>query len=326
MQGKITLEDHFATAATLNDSKLFGPHVWAELGPRLTDFQDKRLRMMDASGVEIMIVSLNAPAIQAIHEVARAVEVAREANDVLAREVAKRPDRFVGVAALPMQDPEAAANELRRCVEQLGFRGALVNGFSQVGKPDSAVYYDPPQYRPFWRVVENLDVPFYLHPRDPLPGSIPSYQDHGWLRGPTWAFHAETAVHALRLIGSGLFDELPRLQIILGHLGEGLPYYLWRIDNRNAWMQAPHKYAARKRVADYFRANFHVTTSGHYSTPALLDAIAEIGPERVMFSVDYPFEDISHAADWFDAAQISEADRAKIGRGNALKLFKLKRS
>jgi len=324
MQGKVTLEDHFATPATLNDSRLFGPHVWAELGPRLTDFQDKRLRLMDASGVEIMIVSLNAPAIQAIHDVARAVEAAREANDVLAREVAKRPERFVGVAALPMQDPEAAASELQRCVKELGFRGALVNGFSQVGDPNSAVYYDLPQYRPFWRVVESLDVPFYLHPRDPLPGSIPSYQDHGWLRGPTWAFHAETAVHALRLIGSGLFDELPRLQIILGHLGEGLPYYLWRIDNRNAWMKAPHKYAASKRVADYFRANFHLTTSGHYSTPALLNATAEIGPERVMFSVDYPFEDISHAADWFDAAPISEHDRARIGRGNAMKLFKLK--
>src|SRR5215470_18629934 len=122
MQGKVTLEDHFATATTLGDSKIFGAHVWAELGPRLTDFQDKRLRLMDASGVEIMIVSLNAPAIQAIYDVKRAVEVAREANDVLAQEVAKRPDRFVGVAALPMQDPERAAQELRRCVDELGFR------------------------------------------------------------------------------------------------------------------------------------------------------------------------------------------------------------
>ncbi len=127
----------------------------------------------------------------------------------------------------------------------------------------------------------------------------------------------------MRLIGSGLFDELPRLQIILGHLGEGLPYYLWRIDNRNAWMKAAHKYAARKQVADYFRANFHLTTSGHYSTPALIDAVAEIGADRVMFSVDYPFEDISDAADWFDSAEIGDADRLKIGRTNAMKLFKL---
>ena len=130
-------------------------------------------------------------------------------------------------------------------------------------------------------------------------------------------------MHALRLIGSGLFDELPRLQIILGHLGEGLPYYLWRIDNRNSWMKATHKYAARKPVADYFRANFHVTTSGHFSTPAMIDAMAELGVDRVMFSVDYPFEDMSEAAAWFDKAEISEADRSKIGRTNAIKLFKL---
>jgi 2,3-dihydroxybenzoate decarboxylase len=324
MQGKVTLEDHFATRTTLGDSQVFGAHVWSELGPRLLDFQDKRLRLMDEAGIEIMVASLNAPAVQAIHDVKRATEVAREANDVLAQEIAKRPDRFVGVAALPMQDPEQATSELQRCVKELGFRGALVNGFSQVGSPDTAVYYDLPQYRPFWRAVETLDVPFYLHPRNPLPGSIPGYEGHDWLLGPNWAFHAETAVHALRLIGSGLFDEYPRLQIILGHLGEGLPYYLWRIDNRNAWMKAPHKYAAKKSVADYFRANFHVTTSGHFSTPAMLDAVAELGVDRVMFSVDYPFEDFGEAAEWFDHAAIGESDRVKIGRTNAMKLFKLK--
>ena len=323
MQGKITLEDHFATTTTLGDSQIFGAHVWSELGPRLLDFQDKRLRLMDAAGIEIMIASLNAPAIQAIADIQRAVDVAREANDVLAQQIANRADRFVGVAALAMQDPDSAAAELVRCVEDLGFRGALVNGFSQVGSPDTALYYDLPQYRPFWHVVAGLDVPFYLHPRNPLPGSVRSYEGHDWLLGPNWAFHAETAVHALRLIGSGLFDELPRLQIVLGHLGEGLPYYLWRIDNRNSWMKAAHRYAARKPVADYFRANFHVTTSGHFSTPAMIDAMAELGADRVMFSVDYPFEDMSEAAAWFDKEEISEADRSKIGRTNAIKLFKL---
>jgi predicted TIM-barrel fold metal-dependent hydrolase len=324
MDGKVILEEHFAIPATLGDSHLFGPHVWDELGPRLTDIQDKRLRFMDQSGVELMILSLNAPAIQAIHDVKRAIAVAREANDVLSREIAKRPDRFAGVAALPMQDPEAAAQELERCVNELGLIGALVNGFSQVGDPETVVYYDLPQYRPFWGVVERLDVPFYLHPRSPLPSRAPSYEGHPWLMGPTWSFAAETAVHALRLIGSGLFDQHPRLQIVLGHLGEGLPYYLWRIDNRNNWMKAPHKYAAQKRVADYFRANFWLTTSGHYSTPALLDAIAEIGVDRVMFSADYPFEDIGEAVAWFDAIAMDEADRRKIGRTNALRLFKLR--
>ena len=325
MQGKIALEEHFAIAATLADSQVFGAHVWNELGPRLTDFQDKRLRLMDASGVELMILSLNAPAVQAIFDVARAIDVAREANDVLAAEIAKRPDRFVGFAALPMQEPEAAARELTRCVKELGFVGALVNGFSQAGTADSALYYDLPQYRPFWRTVAELDVPFYLHPRNPLPGAIPGYDGHNWLLGPNWAFHAETAVHALRLIGAGLFDEHPTLQIILGHLGEGIPAYLWRIDHRNEWMQARHRYAAKRWVADYFRENFVLTTSGNFSTSALNQAIAEIGVERVLWSADYPFENISDAADWFDVVPLGEAERQKIGRTNAQQLFKLKK-
>src|SRR5256714_5520893 len=323
MQGKIALEEHFATPATLGDSKVFGAHVWEELGPRLTDFQDKRLRLMDASGVEMMIASLNAPAVQAIWEVQRAIAVAREANDALAAEIQKRPDRFAGFAAWPMQDPEEAASELTRCVKELGFVGALVNGFPQAGSASSALYYDLPQYRPFWRVVADLDVPFYLHPRNPLPGAIAAYEGANWLLGPHWAFHAETAVHALRLIGSGLFDEFPKLQIILGHLGEGIPAYLWRIDNRNSWMKAPHKYAAKKSVADYVRNNFVLTTSGNFSTSALNQSIAEIGIERVLWSADYPFEDIADAAEWIDTAPISKADREKICRTNALKLFKL---
>jgi len=325
MQGKIALEEHFAIEATLADSQVFGAHVWEELGPRLTDFRDKRLRLMDASGVEIMIASLNAPAVQAIHDVHRAVAVAREANDHLAAEVAKRPDRFRGFAALAMQDPEHAARELTRCVKELGFVGALVNGFSQAGHADSALYYDLPQYKSFWQTAADLDVPFYLHPRNPLPGAIGAYEGHNWLLGPNWAFHAETAVHALRLIGAGLFDAHPGLQIILGHLGEGIPAYLWRIDNRNSWMKAPHKYAAKKSVADYFRNNFVVTTSGNFSTSALNQAIEEIGVARVLWSADYPFEDISDAAEWIDAAPLSEEDRLKIGRTNAQNLFKLKK-
>jgi predicted TIM-barrel fold metal-dependent hydrolase len=304
---------------------VFGAHVWDELGPRLVDLQDKRLKLMDASGVELMILSLNAPAVQAIHDMARAIAVARAANERLAAEIAKRPDRFRGFAALPMQDPDAAARELSYCVRELGFVGALVNGFSQVERAESAVYYDLPQYRPFWKTVATLGVPFYLHPRNPLPGAIPSYAGHDWLLGPNWAFHAETAVHALRLIGSGLFDAHPDLQIILGHLGEGIPAYLWRIDHRNEWMQARHSYAARKWVADYFRSNFVLTTSGNFSTSALNQAISEIGVERVLWSADYPFEEISHAADWIDAAPLSEEDRRRITRTNAQKLFGLAR-
>ena len=324
MQGKIALEEHFAIDATLGDSKVFGAQVWDTLGPRLTDIQDLRLKEMDKHGVEMMILSLNAPAVQAIHDVKRAIAVAREANDVLAAEVRKRPARFAAFAALPMQDPEAATAELTRCVKELGFVGALVNGFSQAGTPDSALYYDLPQYRPFWRACEQLGVPFYLHPRNPLPNDVRAYEGHNWLLGPNWAFHAETAVHALRLIGSGLFDECPNLQIVLGHLGEGIPIYIWRIDGRNGWMKEPHRYAAKHSVGHYFRKHFHLTTSGNFSTPALVNAVSEMGADRVMFSVDWPFEDVGEGCVWFDKAQIGDAERRKIGRDNAAKLFKLK--
>jgi len=324
MNGKIGLEEHFAVAETLNDSKGFlGDAVWPELERRLLDTQDYRLRQMDAHGMQMMILSLNAPAIQAIPEARRAIELARRANDFLAGEVAKRPERFQALAALPMQDPEAASRELVRCIKELKFRGALVNGFSQVAEPNSMVYLDLPQYRPFWAQVEALDVPFYLHPRNPLPSAAQIYEGHPWLLGPTWAFGQETAVHALRLMACGLFDAHPRLKIILGHLGEGLPYSIWRVDNRNAWTRQPPRYPAKKKLGEYFQENFYLTTSGNFRTQTLIDAMLEVGADRIMFSTDWPFENVDHAALWFDECSISEDDRRKIGRTNAVKLFKL---
>jgi len=324
MQGKIGLEEHFAIADTLNDSRAFLPDdVWPILRRRISDIHDERLAHMDEHGVEMMILSLNAPAIQAIPDAARANEVARKANDFLADEVRKRPDRFQGLAALPMQDPDLASRELQRCVNELGLKGALVNGFSQIGTPDSMVYYDLPQYWPFWEVVERLDVPFYLHPRNPLPSQAKIYEGHAWLLGPSWAFGQETAVHALRLMGSGLFDKYPRLTIILGHMGEGLPFGMWRVDHCNGWVEKPNRYPARRKIAEYFAENFYLTISGNFRTQTLIDAMLEIGADRILFSTDYPFEDVGQAATWFDAAAISEADRLKIGRTNAVKLFKL---
>ncbi len=324
MQRKIGLEEHFAIPETLNDSRGYLPDdTWPELESRLLDIQDKRLRQMDRHGMQMMILSLNAPAIQGISDVKRAKETALRANDFLAKEVRKRPERFQALAALPMQDPDAATRELERCIKTLQFKGALVNGFSQVGDANSMVYLDLPQYRPFWAALERLDVPFYLHPRNPLPGASQIYEGHPWLLGPTWAFGQETAVHALRLMASGLFDAHPRLRIILGHLGEGLPYSMWRVDNRNGWVKAPPRYPAKRKLGEYFRENFYLTTSGNFHTPTLVAALAEVGAERILFSTDWPFENVDHAADWFDAAAIGEADREKIGRTNALKLFKL---
>ena len=233
MEGKIGLEEHFAVEETLNDSKRFMPaDFWNELRGRLLDLHEKRIGLMDRYGIQMLILSLNAPTIQAIPDVGRAIEVSRIANDFLAEQVAKRPDRFQGFAALPMQDPDAAIEELNRCVTELGFKGALVNGFSQINEEDSAVYLDVERYWPFWEAVESLDVPFYLHPRDPIPSRQQVYEGHPWFLGPSWSFGAETAIHALRLMASGIFDKHPRLNIILGHLGEGLPYSIWRVDHR----------------------------------------------------------------------------------------------
>lgn len=324
MQGKIGLEEHFAIPETLQDSAGFVPgDYWRQLSARLTDIHEDRLREMDANGMQMMILSLNAPAVQAIPDRAKAIEIAQRANDFLAEQVARRPDRFQAFAALPMQDPEAAARELDRCVRILGFKGSLVNGFSQVDTPDNCVYYDAPQYAGFWAAAESLGMPFYLHPRNPIAAWAQIYQGHPWLLGPTWAFGQETAVHALRLMASGLFDKHPRLQIILGHMGEGLPYSMWRVDNRNAWVKVPKSYPAKKPLAEYFQNNFHLTTSGNFRTQTLIDAMLEIGADRILFSTDWPFENVDHAAQWFDSASISEADRQKIGRDNAVRLFKL---
>ena len=324
MHNKIALEEHFAIPDTLMDSAGFVPqNYWVELQKRLLDIQEMRVAQMDQHGIERMILSLNAPAVQAISDTSRAIEIARRANDFLAEQCAKRPDRFSGFAALPLQDPDAASEELNRCVKELGFVGALVNGFSQVGDGQSPLYYDLPQYRPFWAEVAKLDVPFYLHPRNPLAQDSRCYEGHPWLMGPTWAFAQETAVHALRLMGSGLFDEHPNLRIILGHMGEGLPYMMWRIDNRNAWVKVKPNYPAKRRISDYFNENFYLTTSGNFRTQTLVDAMLEISSDRILFSADWPFENIDHAAEWFDNTTISETDRHKIGRSNAAKLFKL---
>ncbi|HEV2663141.1 MAG TPA: amidohydrolase family protein [Ktedonobacteraceae bacterium] len=323
MQKTIALEEHFAISATVQDAApFFPPKYWPELKGRLLKATDRRLQEMDTHGVEMMVMSLSTPAVQAIPQPAKARELARRANDALAEEIAGHPERFRAFAALPMQDPEMAATELERCVRDLGFVGALVNGFSEREGVAGPVYYDLPQYRPFWKAMEKLGLPFYLHPRNPLEQDGRIYEGHPWLKGPVWAFGQETAVHALRLMASGLFDDCPQLSIILGHLGEGLPSSMWRVDHHNGWMKL-HTYPARESFRYYFERNFFLTTSGNFNTQALLDALLVIGADHLLFSVDWPFEDVSDATEWFAGVQLSHEDKQKIGRENALKLMKI---
>jgi 2,3-dihydroxybenzoate decarboxylase len=322
MYGTIALEEHFAIEETLAASEQYaGGAAWAALRRRLLDVDEERLADMDRHEIEYAVLSLNAPGIQGIPDAGRAVDLARVANDRLAAAIERHPARYGGFAALPMQHPDAAARELTRAVADLGFKGALVNGFTQLGDPNTVVYLDDPRYERFWGTVEALGVPFYLHPRDPLPQREPIYDGHPWLTGPVWAFAVETATHALRLMASGLFDRHPQLTIILGHLGEGLPYSIWRCDHRLARMA--HRIPAQRPLREYLRSNVYLTTSGDFWTPTLRAAIAEVGVERVMFSVDYPFEDSADAAEWFQEADLSADERDRIGRDNAIQLLHL---
>lgn len=323
MTGKVTLEDHFALPDTIDDSeRYFTPEIWPKMKHRLVDIHETRLAEMDEHGIETMILSLNATAIQAVWDTRRAVELARHANDYLAEQVAKNPKRFQGFAALAMQDPDASTRELIRCVNELGFKGALVNGFSQKDAEDSAIYYDlRPQYDAFWATVERLNVPFYLHPREPLPSRSQHYEGHPWFLGSAWSFNVETAIHALRLMASGIFDRYPKLTMILGHLGEGIPYNIWRVDHRLS--KTPRGIPAKKPLGEYLRHNMYLTTSGQFHTETLAAALSEVGADRILFSVDWPFEDLGQGAEWFDRAGIAEEDRLKIGRTNAERLFGL---
>jgi predicted TIM-barrel fold metal-dependent hydrolase len=321
LTGKIALEEHFVLPETADTSYAVRDLPTPDFRQKILDLGSGRIAEMDRGGVDVSILSHVAAGVQAIPSISQAIALSRRVNDYLAEHVAKYPKRLKGFAALPLQDPQAAAQELTRCIKELGFCGALVNGFSQIGEADSAVFYDLPQYRPFWATVQQLDVPFYLHPRSPLATRQQAYEGHPWMVGSPWGFAVETSIHALRLMGSGLFDEYPKLRIILGHLGEGLPFGIWRVDHRiTRGTQAPK---AKLPLGRYLRENFYITTSGNFRTQALTDVILEVGADRVLYSVDYPFEDMVEAKDWFDRAAISEPDRVKIASSNAQKLFRL---
>jgi 2,3-dihydroxybenzoate decarboxylase len=265
MKDKIALEEHFAIDLTIEQSRIYArPGVWEKLRADLLDVEQQRLERMEESGTAFSILSLNAPGTQGIPDPAEAIHVARRANDALAAFVSRHPQRLGGFAALPMQDPDAAARELERSVRDLGFHGFLVNGFTQLGDPDTIVYYDDPRFDDFWKTVEDLGKPFYLHPRDPLPINARAFQGFPWLGAPTWAFAVETSTHALRLVTSGLFDRYPRLQMILGHMGECIPFHIWRIDH--VLQIAPRGSPAQRPVSAYLCDNVHITTSGVFHT------------------------------------------------------------
>ena len=324
MQGKIAFEEHMAIPETVAETRSFAGDSgrWDDFTLQLMDVGARRLGNMDETGIEFALLSLNAPGIQRILDTDEAIHVARKGNDTIAEAMARHPDRYGGLAALPMQDPDAASAELTRCINELGFKGAIVNGFTQKDVPDSAIYYDIPEYRPFWATVSELDVPFYLHPRMQIPSRAQNYEGHPWLMSAPWGFAVETSIHSLRLCGSGLFDDYPNLKIVIGHLGEFIPHGLWRIDARMRF--SPRDYRGKRPLGEYFLDHFVVTTSGFFNDPAFRNTLDVMGTDKVLFCADYPFESMQDAATWYDATtEISEEERVKIGRTNAIELFGL---
>jgi predicted TIM-barrel fold metal-dependent hydrolase len=312
----ITLEEHYW------DEELITHFTGLDAGAppaqreRLLDLGELRIREMDEAGIDIQVISHTAPSTQKLDK-AIAVDLCKRVNDRLAAAVAKHPKRFAAFATLPTAQPEAAAKELERSVKQLGFKGAMIHGLPEGGFPDARRLW------PIYAAAEALDVPIYLHPAIPHPEVIARYyneykDDFPMILRAAWGYTLEESTAAVRLILSGLFDAHPNLKMILGHLGEGLPFLLWRIDH--ALARPGNK---PNTFRETFCKNFYVTTSGFFSDAALLCTLHTMGADRIMFSVDYPFEPNTEAPKWLERAPISDDDKVKIAGGNAQRLLRL---
>jgi 5-carboxyvanillate decarboxylase len=279
----------------------------------LLDMGEGRLKDMDKAGIDVAVLSLGNPGADAFDEPDGSTW-ARKTNDELAGAVRRYPKRFAGLAALAPKDPHGAADELRRAVTELGLKGALINSHIQ------GEYLDERKYWVLFETAEKLGVPLYIHPRWPSPDMLKPYLPYPGLQRAMWGFAAETGLHAMRLILSGVFDRYPGLKIILGHLGEALPFWLWRMDNK-----CPPSLGRSigKKPSEYVKQNFLVTTSGVFSRPPFLCTYMSLGPENILFATDYPFEPVKEAVDFMDSVPICESDKEKIYHLNAEKLFAL---
>jgi predicted TIM-barrel fold metal-dependent hydrolase len=324
----VALEEHFQVPELIKriDPATMAARGWtsgddtpAAKGAELGEVGDKRLAMMDEAGVTVQVLSASGPGADLL-DPASGPGLARAYNDRLKQIVDGRPDRFAGFAHLPMTAPDAAADELERAVRELGFRGALINGLT------NERFLDDPTFEPLLARAEALDVPVYLHPNVPPKAVRDAYYSglpHG--TGETLAiagfgWHAETAVHVIRLVLSGTLDRHPRLKLIIGHMGEMLPMLLQRFDN--VFGDATGKYLTRS-VSQTILDQVWITTSGFFSAPPFLAALTSFGADRILFSVDYPFSPNKPGTEWLKRLPVSPADREKIAYGNADRLLKL---
>jgi len=288
----------------------------APLHARLLDVGPGRLAQMDRDGIDMAVLSLTSPGVQ-VFNADLATTLAAEANDELAAAVRAQPQRLAGLAAVAPQDPERAAREIERARRSLGLVGVIINSHTQ------GEYLDLDKFQPLLTTAEYEDMPIYLHPREPGPGLLDPYKDYG-LYFATWGFAVETSLHAMRLIMSGTFDRFPKLKVILGHMGEGIPFWLQRIDNRYQLQVRIGAVKKLKRLpSEYFLENFVITTAGVTSGPALRLALDVLGADRVMFAADFPYEDAAEAVRFLNEADMDDATRAKLFQHNATALFGL---
>lgn len=313
---KIALEEHFLApdfeeywAPTVVN---ISPAIYKRLHDQLVDFGSVRLDAMDRAGVERSVLSLSGPGVQREPDTAIARRRASEVNDLLACEIQKQQRRYSGFAHLPMQDPAAAADELERCVRDLGFCGAMINGHT------NGEYLDHPKFYEFWERAEALGAPIYLHPADPISG-YPAIAGCAALKRAMWEWSVETGSHALRLVFGGIFDRFPGVRLVLGHLGETLPYLLWRFDSR----ARIYGLKLKKLPSEYIREQIFVTTSGMFSAEPLLCSIGALGVGHVLFSVDYPYESTDEAAHFIQNTPLGGQDRMDVCFRNAEKLLGL---
>jgi 2,3-dihydroxybenzoate decarboxylase len=283
---------------------------------RLFDFDEMRIQEMDEAGIDLQVVSHGAPATQRLNADV-AVELSKRVNDRLAATVSRFPKRLAAFGVLPTADADAAADELSRIVERLGFKGAMLHGMAH------GLFLDDKRFWPIFARAEALDVPIYLHPATPHPAVMDVYykdyaKDFPMVIRAAWGFTVETATLAVRLVLSGVFDKHPNLKIVLGHFGETLPFFIWRIDQA---LKRPGQKPMSFR--DIFCGHFYVTTSGNFSDPTLLCTMAEMGVDRIIFAVDWPFVANRPGVEWFDRAPLSDADKVKIFSGNAKKLLRI---
>jgi 5-carboxyvanillate decarboxylase len=335
---KIAVEEHFTTEKILNHlatrvkagAKYNMPLPYDVKSHTQSFISDKRLDDMDKAGIDMQVIS---PVCfqDGLVDLTEAADLARVTNDELHEIVKKYPARFAGFAGLACQNPDAAAEELERAVKQLGLKGAMIYSHIQ------GEYLDGPKFRVIFETAEKLGVPIYLHPKEPSPDMIKPYMTYPALSGKIWGYAAEAGLHAMRLICSGLFDKCPNLNMILGHGGEGLPYWLWRMGSGAGLEEGEQQEGGhpgmptgmssqavlKKDIARYIKENFYVSTSGMFWGPVLQFLNSSMGPDRVLFAVDYPAESSIKAVKAIESLSISNEDKNKIFSLNTMRLLKL---